>query len=47
MIEFYVGKTKRRLRDRKTENSKAPAKIDHSSGIADHVLNYWSQHKIA
>jgi len=32
-----VCKTKRRLLDRKTENYKAPAKIDHSSAIADHV----------
>ena len=32
-----MGKTKRRLLDRKTESYKAPAKIDHSSAIADHV----------
>ena len=35
--EFYIGKTKRRLRDRKTEHFKALAKSDHSSAIADHV----------
>jgi len=35
--EFYAGKIKRRLLDRKTENSKAPAKIDHSSAFTDHV----------
>ena len=37
--EFYIGKTKRirRLHDRKTEHSKALAKSDHSSAIADHV----------
>ena len=31
--EFYVGKTKRRLLDRKRENIKVPAKIDHSSAL--------------
>ena len=35
--EFYVGKLKRRLHDRKTEHFKALAKIDHSSAIADHL----------
>ena len=35
--EFYIGKTKRRLHDRKTEHFKALAKSDHSSAIADHV----------
>ena len=35
--EFYIGKTKRRLQDRKTEHFKAFAKSDHSSAIADHV----------
>ena len=35
--EFYVGKTKRRIHDRKTEHFKALAKSDHSPAIADHV----------
>ena len=35
--EFCIGKTKRRLHDRKTEHFKALAKSDHSSAIADHV----------
>ena len=35
--EFYIGKTKRRLHDRKTEHFKALAKSDHSSAIANHV----------
>ena len=35
--EFYIGETKRRLHDRKTEHFKALAKSDHSSAIADHV----------
>ena len=34
---FYIGKTKRRLHDRKTEHFKALAKIDNTSAIADHV----------
>ena len=33
----YIGKTKRRLHDRKTENFKALAKNDNTSTIADHV----------
>ena len=32
-----MGKTKRRLHDRKTEHFKALAKNDHTSAIADHV----------
>ena len=35
--DFYIGKTKRRLHDRKTEHFKALLKNDHSSAIADHV----------
>ena len=35
--DFYIGKTKRRLKDRKTEHSKGLLKDDHSSAIADHV----------
>ena len=34
---FYIGKTKRRLHDRKTEHCKAPAKNDNTSAIADHI----------
>ena len=34
---FYIGKTKRRLHDRKTEHFKALAKDDNTSAIADHV----------
>ena len=36
-IHFYIGKTKRRLQDRKTKHFKAFLKPDHSSAIADHV----------
>ena len=35
--DFYIGKTKRRLRDRKTEHFKSLTKNDHSSAIADHI----------
>ena len=35
--DFYIGKTKRRLNDQKTEYFKALLKHDHSSAIADHV----------
>ena len=34
---FYIGETKRRLHDRKTEHFKALAKNDTTSAIADHV----------
>ena len=45
--DFYLGKTKRRLHDRKTEHFKALAKNDHSSAIADHVKTTGgSQHKM-
>ena len=33
---FYIGETKRRLHDRKTEHFKALAKNDHTPAIADH-----------
>ena len=36
-MNFTLGKTKRRLHDRKTEPLKALAKWDHSSAIADQV----------
>ena len=35
--DFYIGKTKRNLYDRKTKHFKALLKHDHSSAIADHV----------
>ena len=35
--DFYVGKTKRRLHDRKNEHFKALTKNEHSSAIADHI----------
>ena len=34
---FYIGKTKRRLHDRKPEHFKALTKNDSTSSIADHV----------
>ena len=35
--DFYIGKTKRRPHDRKTEHFKSLAKNDNTSAIADHV----------
>ena len=35
--EFYIGKTKRPLHDRKTERFKALTKGRHTSAIADHM----------
>ena len=35
--DFYIGKTKRRLQDRKTEHFKSLTKNYHSSAIANHV----------
>ena len=37
--DFYVGKTKRRLHDRKTEHFKAITSNCHASAIADHVTS--------
>ena len=37
VTDFYIGKTKRRLHDRKTEHFKSLTINDHSSAIADHV----------
>jgi len=37
--EFYIGKTRRRLHDRKTEHFKALTKSSHSSAIADHIIS--------
>ena len=34
---FYIGKTKRRLQDRKTEHFKALKSTNHASAIADHM----------
>ena len=36
---FYVGKTKRRLHDRKTEHFKAITQDCHASALADHVIS--------
>ena len=36
---FYVGKTKRRLHDRKTEHFKAFTQGCHASALADHVIS--------
>ena len=36
--DVYIGKTKRRLHDRKTENFKPLTKSDHLSAIADHII---------
>ena len=35
--DFYIGKTKRRLHDRKTEHFKALSKNGKTSAIADHI----------
>ena len=40
----YIGKTKRRLRDRKTEHFKALSTNCHESAIADHV--FYTNHRI-
>ena len=37
--DFYIGKTRRRLHDRKTEHFKALTKSSHSSAIADHIIS--------
>ena len=37
--DFYIGKTKRRLHDRKTEHFKAITSGCHASAIADHVTS--------
>ena len=36
MLNSYIGKTNRRLRDRKTEHFKALTQAGHSFAIADH-----------
>ena len=42
--DCYIGKTKRRLHDRKTEHFKALTSNSHSSAIADHMTQ--TGHKI-
>ena len=42
--DFYIGKTKRRLHDRKTEHFRALTSNSHSSAIADHMTQ--TGHKI-
>ena len=37
--DFYIGKTKRRLHDRKTEHFKGITSTCHDSAIADHVTS--------
>ena len=37
--DFYIGKTKRRLHDRKTEHFKGITSTFHASAIADHVTS--------
>ena len=37
--DFYIGKTKRRLHDRKTEHFKLITSSCHASAIADHVTS--------
>ena len=37
--DFYIGQTKRRLHDRKTEHFKAITSNCHASAIAEHVTS--------
>ena len=37
--DFDIGKTRRRLHDRKTEHFRALTKSCHSSAIADHIIS--------
>ena len=37
--DFYIGKTKHRLHDRKTEHFKALSKNGQTSGITDHITS--------
>ena len=37
--DFYIGKTKRKLHDRKTEHFKGITSTCHASAIADHVTS--------
>ena len=36
---FNIGKTKRRLHDRKSENFKALTQVGHASAVADHTIS--------
>ena len=36
---FYIGKTKRRIHDRKTEHFKALTQIGHASAVAEHSIS--------
>ena len=36
---FYIGKTKRRLHDRKTEHFKDLTQIGHASAVAEHSIS--------
>ena len=36
---FYIGKTKRRLHDRKVEHFKALTQVGHASAVADHAIS--------
>ncbi|KAL9961374.1 hypothetical protein ACROYT_G030298 [Oculina patagonica] len=36
---FYIGKTKRRLQDRKVEHFKALTQVGHTSDVADHATS--------
>ena len=36
---FHIGKTKRRLHDRKTEHFKALTQIGHASAVAEHSIS--------
>ena len=36
---FYIGKTKRRLHDRKSEHFKALTQVGHASAVADHTIS--------
>ena len=36
---FYIGKTKRRLHDRKTEHFKALTQIGHATAVAEHSIS--------
>ena len=36
---FYIGKTKRRLHDRKSEHFKALTQVGHASAVEDHTIS--------
>ena len=39
IVMQYIGKTKRRLHDRKTEHYKALTQIGHASAVAEHSIS--------